>query len=127
VYLLYLGVSTLLSSNVSFNVGNPVATAQSPASLYLKGFLVGASNPKALIFFAALFPQFVNPAAQQVPQFLILGATFICFELFWLMFYAIFAARIAPWLRVKGRAKMFNRVSGLTFIGAGALLAATKR
>jgi threonine/homoserine/homoserine lactone efflux protein len=44
-----------------------------------------------------------------------------------LMFYASFAARLAPWLRTPGRAKVFNRVSGATFIAASALLATVKR
>ncbi|MGH8829822.1 MAG: LysE family translocator, partial [Polaromonas sp.] len=42
---------------------------------FLRGFLVGASNPKAVLFFAAFFPQFLNPAAPFVPQFAILALT----------------------------------------------------
>ena len=58
---------------------------------------------------------------------MVLGLTFICFEMFWLMFYAKFAANIAPWLRAKGRARTFNRASGVMFVAAGALLASVKR
>ncbi len=130
-YLFYIGVTTLLSTHSSFELPAQAVTnathQASRLSLYVKGLLVGASNPKALLFFTAFFPQFINPAAPQLPQFLILGATFIGFEFFWLMFYATFAARVAPWLRVKGRAKVFNRVSGIIFIGASALLATVKR
>ena len=129
-YLLYIGVTTLRStdSNFEFSSEGTKQTAEvSRVSLYVKGLLVGASNPKALLFFTAFFPQFINPAAPQLPQFLILGITFVCFELFWLMFYATFAARVAPWLRVKGRARAFNRASGAMFIGASALLATVKR
>lgn len=137
-YLLYIGVSTLRSSASSFELpaGESDAPTDTPnttrnqttrLSLYVKGLLVGISNPKALLFFTAFFPQFIDPAAPQLPQFLILMATFVCFELFWLMFYAGFAARLAPWLRVQGRAKVFNRVSGATFIAASALLATVKR
>ena len=133
-YLLYIGVSTLRSNTASFELpaGDAAQTgsASKPVtrlSLYVKGLLVGISNPKALLFFTAFFPQFIDPAAPQLPQFLILMATFVCFELFWLMFYASFAARLAPWLRVQGRAKMFNRVSGATFIVASGLLATVKR
>ncbi|MDO8458612.1 MAG: LysE family translocator [Burkholderiaceae bacterium] len=130
-YLLYLGITTLRSTASGFDL--PSRTSHVPSSqvsrraLYIKGLLVGASNPKALLFFTAFFPQFINPAAPQLLQFLILGGTFICFELFWLMFYATFASRLAPWLRMQGRAKVFNRVSGLTFMGAGVLLATVKR
>ncbi|MEO6293523.1 MAG: LysE family translocator [Burkholderiaceae bacterium] len=112
-YLLYIGVSTLRSSTSSFEL--PAGDSDVPTdkpnanhnqttrfSLYIKGLLVGISNPKALLFFTAFFPQFIDPAAPQLPQFLILMATFVCLELFWLMFYASFAARLAPWLRVQG-------------------------
>lgn len=136
-YLLYIGVSTVLSTTSSFELPAGDAAGVRPASkaltqvtrlsLYVKGLLVGISNPKALLFFTAFFPQFIDPAAPKLPQFLILMATFVCFELFWLMFYASFAARLAPWLRVQGRAKVFNRVSGAIFIVASALLATVKR
>jgi threonine/homoserine/homoserine lactone efflux protein len=128
-YLAYIGVRTFFStqSTIGVDEGHAPATAKSRASLYWQGFLVGGSNPKALLFFTAFFPQFINPQAAQLPQFLVLGATFVCFELFWLTFYAHFAARVAPWLRTPGRAKMFNRLSGATFIGAGALLATVQR
>jgi threonine/homoserine/homoserine lactone efflux protein len=149
LYLLYIGITTLMSSNSSFEVPENIENNENDEdskvnnniknniknndnkntrlSLYIKGLLVGASNPKALLFFTAFFPQFINPTAPQLPQFLILGATFVAFELFWLMFYASFASRLAPWLRTPGRAKMFNRVSGATFIAASALLATVKR
>lgn len=131
-YLAYIGVRTFFSHQSSIGVDSVDSADQqagndkSRASLYWQGFLVGGSNPKALLFFTAFFPQFINPHAAQLPQFLVLGATFVCFELFWLTFYAHFAARVAPWLRTPGRAKIFNRVSGATFIGAGALLATVK-
>jgi threonine/homoserine/homoserine lactone efflux protein len=129
-YLIYIGVSTLRSSASSFELPGAQADAASQASrlaLYTKGLLVGASNPKALLFFTAFFPQFINPAQPQLPQFLVLGGTFVCFELLSLMGYASFAARLAPWLRVRGRAKVFNRLSGGMFIAAGVLLATVKR
>ena len=97
------------------------------AALYIKGLLVGASNPKALLFFTAFFPQFLDPARPQLPQFLILGATFVAFELMSLMTYASFAARVAPWLAQQGRARLFNRLSGSAFMGAAVLLATVKR
>jgi threonine/homoserine/homoserine lactone efflux protein len=126
-YLIYIGITTLRSTASSFELPSAGNRSASRLSLYVKGFLVGASNPKALLFFTAFFPQFIDPAAAQLPQFAVLGGTFVCFELFWLMFYATFAARLGPWLRVKGRAKVFNRLSGLTFMGAGALLATVER
>ena len=126
-YLVYVGVSMLRSNASSFDVPSDGAASSSRWSLYVKSLLVGASNPKALLFFTAFLPQFLIPAAPRLPQFVVLGLTFVCFEMFWLMFYATFAASIAPWLRVKGRARTFNRASGVIFIGAGALPASVER
>jgi threonine/homoserine/homoserine lactone efflux protein len=126
-YLFYLGVTALRSGASSFSIDDTQKVKAGRGALYLKGLLVGASNPKALLFFTAFFPQFLNPAAAQLPQFLILGLTFVCFELFWLMFYAAFASRIAPWLKVRGRAKVFNQLSGVVFIVASLMLATAKR
>jgi threonine/homoserine/homoserine lactone efflux protein len=62
-----------------------------------------------------------------VSQFLILGVTFIFFELFWLTIYAITAARARHWLQKPRRAKLFNRVTGAVFLIAAGLLATTNR
>ena len=128
-YLLYIGVTTFRSTETNIAVPESVAAKSvvSLRALYVKGLLVGASNPKALLFFTAFFPQFIDPAAPQLPQFLVMVATFVGFELFWLMFYATFAARLAPWLRATGRATLFNRLSGGTFVAASVLLATVKR
>jgi threonine/homoserine/homoserine lactone efflux protein len=120
-YLLYLGVTTLMAKNADFTIAETgVNIERVPAHrLFLNGFFVGASNPKALLFLDATKPQW--------PQFAVLCATFVCFELFWLMFYATFASRAGPWLRKAGRARTFNVVVGSSFVGAAALLATVKR
>ncbi len=128
-YLFYIGVTAFFSKQSSFEVSNDSAagSAKSWLGLYLHGFFIGITNPKGLLFFSAFLPQFVNPQAPQLPQFLVMGMTFVFFESLWLMIYANFAARVAPWLRAPGRARMFNRVTGATFVGVGALLATVKR
>ena len=126
-YLLYIGITTLRSTTSSFELPAGTSGRATALTLYAKGLLVGASNPKALLFFTAFFPQFIHPGSAQLPQFAVLGGTFVCFELFWLMFYAAFASRLTPWLRVQGRARIFNRLSGLTFIAAASLLATVRR
>lgn len=124
-YLAYLGVRALLApaSDIQF-AGGAVAGGR---RLFAQGFLVGLSNPKALLFFGALFPQFLNPAAPQLPQFLVLGATFVCFELGWLTVYALSAARAQRWLQQPQRARQFNRLTGAVFLLAAGLLATSKR
>jgi threonine/homoserine/homoserine lactone efflux protein len=127
-YLIYLGIKTFRSPISSFDL--PAAALDSGTSmrqLYLQGLLVGASNPKALLFFAAFFPQFVNAQAAWAPQFAVLALTFVAFEFTTLSLATLFAARIAPWLRQAGRARVFNRVSGSLFAGMGCLLLAARK
>jgi threonine/homoserine/homoserine lactone efflux protein len=127
-YLIYLGIKTFRSPVSSFDL--PTANTSAGTSmrkLYLQGMLVGGSNPKALLFFAAFFPQFVDSTQPWAPQFAILALTFMVFELTTLSLATLFAARIAPWLRQAGRARVFNRVSGSLFAGMGCLLLAARK
>ncbi len=128
-YLAYLGVSLLRAKTQPLEVPGETQNTPTPSAptLFSRGFLVGASNPKALLFFGALFPQFINPAAPQAPQFAVLGTTFVVFELFWLCVYAITAAKARNWLAAPKRATWFNRVTGVVFLAAAGLLATTKR
>jgi threonine/homoserine/homoserine lactone efflux protein len=127
-YLIYLGIKTFRSSVSSFDLPTATTSAGTPMrKLYLQGLLVGASNPKALLFFAAFFPQFVDASQAWAPQFAILALTFVAFEFTTLSVCTLFAARIAPWLRQSGRARVFNRVSGSLFAGMGVLLLAARK
>ena len=126
-YLAYLGIKSLLSSATEIAVSGGVESSSTSRRVYAEGFLVGASNPKALLFFGALFPQFIIPSAPQVPQFLVLGVTFVFFELLWLSVYALSASRAKRWLQQPRRATLFNRATGAVFLVAAGLLATSKR
>jgi RhtB (resistance to homoserine/threonine) family protein len=129
-YLAYLGIGSLMSKTSTLSaMATPGESSAdiSARALCLRGFLVGASNPKALLFFGALFPQFIDPNTPQLPQFMILGATFVFFEMLWLSVYAITAARARNWLQKPRRAVMFNRLTGVVFLAAAGLLATTRR
>ena len=131
-YLIYLGWKSLRSSqqdydNLSNQQSDSKSVNESAAQHYLSGFIVSASNPKAILFFTALFPQFIDPSIALVPQFTVFALTFIVMELSWLLVYAYLGAKSSNWLFAKGRAKVFNRVTGGVFIGAGALLSTTSR
>jgi threonine/homoserine/homoserine lactone efflux protein len=125
-YLIYLGVLCLMSKQESYAKAKEESQTAT-RSHYLSGFIVGASNPKAIVFFTALFPQFIATDAPLMPQYLIFASTFVVMELSWLLFYAYLGARSSNWLLAKGRAKVFNRLTGGVFIGAGALLSFTNR
>lgn len=74
VYLFWLGSQALFSRTGPISAKR--GQGQSPLrSLFLKGFVIEFANPKALLYFAAILPQFIDPTRPLAPQFLIMGAT----------------------------------------------------
>lgn len=126
-YLIYLGIKTFRSEAAVFDASAKAAPEARQRSFFLRGFLVGASNPKAVLFFAAFFPQFLNPAAPFAPQFAVLALTFMLFEFTVLAGCALGVSRIAPVLRSSRAVRWFNRVSGGLFALLGGLLLLTRR
>lgn len=127
-YLIYLGIKALLSKSTDFALTDlPVENNQQSMQHFISGFIIGASNPKAIVFFTALFPQFINPGDSLLTQYLIYSGTFILLELSWLLFYVMLGVKSSKWLFEKGRTAFFNKLSGSVFIGAGALLSLSNR
>ena len=118
-YLVYLGISMIRRRfDPSLAVGSERRSAR---SLYWQGFMTSAANPKAIIFFAALFPQFVTPGFGTAPQFLVLGLTYLVIDGCFLSVYGGFAGWIASRFRHHVGPHM-NRVSGILLIVAALLL-----
>lgn len=127
-YLVYLGVRLWRAPApaVSAAAADAALTAEArPGRLFARGFLVAASNPKSMIFFAAFLPQFMTPGASFLGQLLLLGGTFLVVEIVYELMLAGLAQRIAPWLTRHGR--WFNRATGGAFVGIGAALATAGR
>ncbi|MBP2232367.1 threonine/homoserine/homoserine lactone efflux protein [Azospirillum agricola] len=127
-YLVYLGIRLWRAPAATVSADADAGTARhaaSPLRLFAQGFLVAASNPKAMIFFAAFLPQFMVPGASFWLQFAVLGGTFALTEFCYELVLAGMAQRIAPWLGRHGR--WFNRVTGGTFVGIGGLMATAHR
>ena len=128
-YLIALGIKTfrskavVLADEVNINAANDMNHRAS----YLHGFLIGISNPKALLFAAAFFPQFLDPSLPFAPQFAILALTFVAFEMTVLTACALGVARIAPLLRRSGPMRWVNRVCGGLFTLMGVALLFTRR
>ncbi|MDJ0609631.1 MAG: LysE family translocator [Kiloniellales bacterium] len=95
--------------------------------LFWRGFLVAATNPKVLLFYAAFFPQFIDPAAPAGPQLVLLSATFFTIAIALDSGYAICAGRLHGWLGDRRRARLRNRAVGGLIIGAAAGLALARR
>ena len=127
VYLLYLGIKAWRSDVTPLDVGGQVLPAILPARvLFRGGFMIGISNPKLLLFAAAFLPQFVNPAAAQVPQFMILVASFAAVECFWYVIYAAGGHSLSRYLARPAIKRVFNRTTGAIFVGFAALLLQAK-
>lgn len=130
-YLVYLGLRSLLTKSPSAtdeaDMMMPGTTSLSSWNHWLSGFLVGASNPKAIVFFTALFPQFIDTNGAMITQYCLFVATFAVVEISGLMLYASFGHRTSQWWQQPGRQQWFNKATGGLFIGAGVLLATSSR
>ena len=94
------------------------------AGSFAQGLLTQLANPKAIVFFTALLPQFVDPALPMTMQFVILGAISITVELPVLLLYGYAADRGRA--RYSRHAALFERLAGACIIAAGAKLAAMR-
>ncbi len=128
-YLVYLGIRQILHSGLSLNLSQDQSQQrEKPArKIYLQALGIALSNPKAIVFLTALFPQFIHVEQPLFPQFLVLMATLMFFSFWALFFYALLACKAKLWLLKPAHMKNFNRVSGGIFIGFGALLATSQR
>jgi threonine/homoserine/homoserine lactone efflux protein len=123
-YLAWLGIQLWRAPVSASAAPEDAATLQStPAQRFRQGFLVAASNPKAILFAAAFFPQFLDPARPQLPQFLILLLTFVVIEVGWYAIYAAGGKRLTSALRKPAVLKLFNRATGGVFVGFALLMA----
>ena len=128
-YLIYLGVQAVRHRrSLAESLGVPVAK-KTPLRILRDGFLVGATNPKVIVFFAAVLPQFVDRGAGHVPlQMLLLGAVFIGIAAVSDAAWAVAAGSARAWLgRSPRRMELIGGTSGLVMIGLGASLAVTGR
>lgn len=118
-YLVYIGVTTILAAKHTRSV-RPVAPKRS--ALFRRGFITSAANPYAVVFFAALFPQFIDTGLPFPPQVAILGATYIVIDGTILAIMGAAAARLFRLLGSKIE-RWVGVFSGLGLLGAATMLA----
>ncbi|MFC9788981.1 LysE family transporter [Rhodococcus sp. NPDC127528] len=120
-YLLYLGVRQWRATptEVTADTDQPGGSA---VALVARGFLVNASNPKAVVFMLAVLPQFLDPGAALVPQYAIIAATMIAVDVIVMSGYTGLAARVLTVMRSPRQQRVTGRVfSGLFFTAAAFL------
>ena len=127
-YLVYLGVRTLRHRSTSLK---PQVTVTSPPAWasWRQGFLVGIGNPKAALFFLALFPQFLHADADAGAvwsQVLVLGAVTVAIGVVLDVAYGVFGGLARARIARSGRTLRGSRLTvGVTYLGLGGLAAAT--
>lgn len=123
-YLIWIGIQKWRSPPEEIDAENLAIAAK---GLFMEGLLVNLTNPKAIVFIAALTPQFIDPTRPQWLQFLIIAATMCTVDIVVMSGYALLATRLRHWLHDPKTLKAQNRFFGGVFVGAGLLLASTGR
>lgn len=120
-YLVYLGLSAIFSKTggIKFATGK----LQSAWSLFGKGFIVEFANPKALLYFAAILPQFLDISKPVMPQILIMGGTTVVLDLISYSLYALAGDRLTSGSVKEWIVRLVNRVAGGALLLAGARMA----
>lgn len=129
MYLFYLGIRHLTGRST---VAAPDSGAAAPARrrsthLFREAFLLATTNPKPILFFTALFPQFISPHAPLVPQFFLLTGIFMLLSFLTLLGYAALGTRARSALISPRFVRWLNRVVGGVFISFGVALLALRR
>ncbi|PWC14679.1 homoserine/homoserine lactone efflux protein [Brenneria corticis] len=124
-YLIWLGIQQWRSAG-SLDM-HALASTMPRRRLLKRAVLVNLTNPKSIVFLAALFPQFIIQHQPQAAQYLVLGATTIIVDIVVMIGYATLAKRIAGWLKGARQMRILNRIFGSLFILVGALLASARK
>jgi threonine/homoserine/homoserine lactone efflux protein len=124
IYLIYLGIrawrAPLLNNAESRQADHPNTRGFFP--VFKEGVWVGMSNPKAIAFFTALFPQFIDHSRAFFPQFLTLTFTIEGISFCILSAYAILSSKTADYLHKESSMHFFHKLTGGAFIGFGVAL-----
>lgn len=128
-YLIYIGLSIYISPNMLVSQRNPDKSKKlnTLKKMFLQAALVTAGNPKAIVFFTAIFPQFIDTnSAYLFQSYILLGlCAIIAFSCF--MIYAISGQKLVSLFFKASLGKYLKRIIGGTFIGAGVGLAVSNK
>ncbi len=123
-YLIYLGIKQWRAAP---EIGEAAGLAVTDRSLFLQGLIVTIPNPKSLLFFAAFFPQFIDPGASLALQSAIIVPTFLVVTYLFTGVWALLAGHGGRFFRSRRHILLRNRISGGLMISAGLGLALARR
>jgi len=118
-YLIYLGIASFLGKHQVLSVPEEAADSRTGPRILRDGFVLQAANPKALLFFTAILPQFIDAHRNVALQILVLGISSIVVEFVILFTYGELAGRALATARNPRFEKLTNRIAGTLLIAAG--------
>jgi homoserine/homoserine lactone efflux protein len=126
-YLLYLAVRQWRTATRDLREQLDTSADRGRTALVVRGFLVNATNPKGLVFFLAVVPQFVVPTAPLLPQYLAIGATMVAVDLVVMGMYTGLAVRLLRWMHTPRQQTVVNRTFSGLFATAAVVLSLVRR
>ncbi len=123
-YLIWLGFNKWRDTS-SLSVSH-TGDEKSGLQLLRSAIIINLTNPKSIVFLVALFPQFIDPTASQLPQLLILGVTTVVIDAVVMVFYTGLASQLGRFIRSERMMARLNKVFGSMFVGCGLLLASAR-
>lgn len=123
-YLVYIGIA-IWRSKGNWSFADKDAQPPQKRALYKQSLLLGLSNPKALVFFSALFPQFIQPNDPVLPQFLLLAGTSLCNAFVFTSVYVVVAFRFRQYFLSAVGQRWVGKTTGGIFVGFAAALMAS--
>ena len=126
-YLLWLGVQQWRAAAGGTPLLADDAQATTRRALVTRGFVVNASNPKAVVFMLAVVPQFIDIAQPLTAQYLVIAATLVAVDLVVMGGYTGLAAKVLRLLREPRQVRALNRIFGGLFVVVAIALASFRR
>jgi threonine/homoserine/homoserine lactone efflux protein len=126
-YLIYLGIKAWTSSSKVTDTKLRENTDKRNSQLFLQAYWVGVTNPKAIAFYTALFPQFITMDQPVIPQFFILALTFAVFSFVALFSYALATTKFKNLFLKSNFHQWVNKIAGTIFIMFGISLLSSNK
>ena len=126
-YLVYLGLLSFFGKTSVISLPEATPGARSGPRILRDGFFLQAANPKAILFFTAILPQFIDARHNVALQILLLGISSVVVEFVILFIYGQLAGRALSTARSPRFEKLTNRLAGSLLIAAGVGLARLRR